>query len=394
MFHSARRISTISTGSWHWCPIKTARSAELWTKRCSFRSLCTKVGTSTSSHEKQHINQQGRFFLKPTNFLSQASHPILQGGGGTEEQTVHMQDWIQQPPTNYVDDSNEDQNVPLRSAPPFHASCLDLARVDRTPPGVSHRWLGVPGGWGAPRWASESLHGLSFWSWRSLNLRIQEILLLQGTPQRFWNLEVFGGENKFWGGDFFGTEVAVWLFFFRQPKHPSKTKTTQEKSSIHWCGRFCFKKTKIKCINWSQKKWFLDIHYWTLQKKLSSNFSWVARRSQWKPDSDRKRCSDMNRTDLLVHTLARFVGPFFWGELLNRDEIYPLGTNISHLGKGKIIYSKLTISANFCKYVRSEDADKICLTTPVATKIQIPSSMFVCVSLFLEKKDIYHISLK
>lgn len=127
----------------------------------------------------------GTFFFKAHKFSPQASHPILQGGGGTEEQTVHMQDWIQQPPTNYVDDSNEDQNVPLRSAPPFHASCLDLARVDRTPRGVKHRWLG------APRWASESLHGLSFWSWRSLNLRIQEILLLQGTPQRFWSLFVF-----------------------------------------------------------------------------------------------------------------------------------------------------------------------------------------------------------
>ena len=385
MFHSARRISTISAGSWHWCPWKTARSAELWTKRCSFRSLCTKVGTSTSiaAMKNSTSTNRGVFFLSPQIF-SQASHPILQGGGGTEEQTVHMQDWIQQPPTNYVDDSNEDQNVPLRSAPPFHASCLDLARVDRTPRGVSHRWLGVPGGWGAPSWASESLHGLSFWSWRSLNLRIQEILLLQGTPQRFRNLEFFWGKISFGVEIFWNRNCGLVVFFLNSQNTHQKQKQIREKFSIHWCGRFCFKKRKIKCINWSQKNDSLTFTTGLSKKKLSSNFSWVARRSQWKPDSDRKRCSDMNRTDLLVHTLARFVGPIFLGggafeqgwNIPSRKLTYPT------LAKGK----SSTQNWLFSKYISSQDADKICLKTPVATKIQIPSPICVCVFLFLEKK--------
>ena len=59
MFHCAPRISTNSDASWHWCSWKTAGSAELWTRRCSFRSLCTKVGTSTTiAAINSHINEQ------------------------------------------------------------------------------------------------------------------------------------------------------------------------------------------------------------------------------------------------------------------------------------------------------------------------------------------------
>ena len=393
MFHSARRISTISAGSWHWCPWKTARSAELWTKRCSFRSLCTKVGTSTSiaAMKNSTSTNRGVFFFKPTNFLpSFPSHPSRGWGhwrancsyaGLDPAATNQLCRWFER-----------GSKCPTKIC--SAVSCvMPWPRQGRpNPPGGEPSVVGGAGWLGCPQLGL----GKSPWA-ELLELEVFEFAN-SGDSASARHTSTFSESGIFWGKISFGVEIFLeqklrfgCVFLNSQNTHQKQKKDTGKVfNSLMRSILLQEKKNQVHKLK--SKKWFLDIHYWTLQKKLSSNFSWVARRSQWKPDSDRKRCSDMNRTDLLVHTLARFVGPIFLGggafeqgwNIPSRKLTYPT------LAKGK----SSTQNWLFSKYISSQDADKICLKTPVATKIQIPSPICVCVFLFLEKKDIYHISLK